>query len=153
MTLTEKQAWLSLVAILLVGAYCVANFTDGWAIPDHSSAAMWRTWIAMLVAGTVAEIVIGMWVADERSKGALSDERDRAMVARADQIAMGIAFTGVNVLVWQALWQGSRESLGLIPSVAMPDLTHLPTLIFGLLMILVITHAVKQGAIIVLGRL
>lgn len=153
MTLTEKQAWLSLIAILLVGAYCVANFTDGWAIPDQPSRSLWRTWIGMLVAGTIAEILIGMWVAHERSKGAFSDERDHTMIARADQIAMGIAFTGVNVLVWQALWQSSREALRLIPSVPMPDLSHMPTLIFFLLMILVITHAVKQGAIIVLGRL
>ena len=153
MTLSEKQAWLSLAAILLVGGYCVANFTEGWTIPDQPARSLWRTWIGMLLAGTLAEIAIGIWAGNQRAKGALSDERDAAIAARADRIAMGAAFVGVNVLVWQGLWQASFSDTARQPLLAMPDLTHLPTLIFALLMVLVIAHGLKQAAVIALGRI
>jgi hypothetical protein len=156
MTLTEKQAWASLVATIAIAAYFIANMTDGWVIPDQEPRHLWRTWIFVLVAGTAAEAVIGVQAARGRAKGDVEDERDWAVVRQADRIGMVVGYAGVNVLVWQLLWQSTlidravRETTG---PIIWPDLTHLPTLILLLMGLLFLTHLVKQAAIIVLGRL
>jgi hypothetical protein len=156
MTLTEKQAWAALAVTILLGAYFVANMTFGLTIPDQSARHLWRTWLFLLGAGVVADILIGVWVARLRKAGAIEDERDASIIARADRIGMVTAFVAINVMVWQALWQvtlhGNHKPVGAILR-ASPDMTHLPTLIFLLMGILLVSQLVKQAAIIVLGRL
>jgi hypothetical protein len=156
MTLTEKQAWASLAAALLVLGYLIANMTNGWSVPDQTARHLWRTWLCVIGFGVFAQIVINQFASTLRKRGALEDERDASIIARADRIGLMACFVAINVLVWQLLmqatWQPLPSPTGGTFQIA-PDLMHLPTLMFVLIAVMSLCEIIKQVATIILGRL
>lgn len=156
MTLTEKHAWASLAAALLVLGYLIANMTNGWSIPDQTARHLWRTWLCVIGFGVFAQIAINQFASTLRKRGALEDERDASIIARADRIGLMACFVAINVLVWQLLmqatWQAPPSAQGVAAQIA-PDLMHLPTLMFVLIGVMSLCEIIKQVATIILGRL
>jgi hypothetical protein len=149
MTLAEKKAGLSLLTGICIFAYLTANMIDGWSIPDQEARHLWRTWLFVLGLGTVSEAVIGVWANIMRKRGALEDERDEQIIARADRLGLLVGFCAINVLIWQILWQSTLPA----PVPLTLNIQHLPTLFFILMSVLFLCHGVKQVMILVLGRL
>jgi hypothetical protein len=149
MTLAEKKAGLSLLMGICIFAYLTANMIDGWSIPDQEARHLWRTWLFVLGLGTVSEAVIGVWANIMRKRGALEDERDEQIIARADRLGLLVGFCAINVLIWQILWQSTLPA----PVPLTLNIQHLPTLFFILMSVLFLCHGVKQVMILVLGRL
>lgn len=155
MTLTEKQAWVSLLAMLAIAACFVAAMTDGWTIPDHAPRHLWTAYILVAAATAASEGLIGLWVGHLRRTGSVEDERDLAIVARADRIGLWTGFGALNLMVWQVLWQATfaanPEGARALDGVG-PDFSHLATLFLLLMGVTFITHLAKQAAVILLGR-
>ncbi|GBF58547.1 hypothetical protein PbB2_02233 [Candidatus Phycosocius bacilliformis] len=149
MTLTEKRAGLSLILAICIFAYLVANMTHGWSIPDQAPRHLWRTWLVVLALATVGEYGVSTWAAWMRQRGALEDERDQHIIARADRLGLLVGFGAINVLVWQILLQSTYPT----PAAWTLNVQHLPTLFVVLMGVLFIAQVVKQLAILGLGRL
>ena len=149
MTLTEKRAGLSLVMAIAIFAYLASNMIDGLSIPDQDARRIWRTWLFVLGFGTVGEGALSVWASYLRKRGALEDERDEQIVARADRLGLMVGFCAINVLIWQILLQATYPT----PAAWTLNIQHLPTLFFVLMAVLFLCHGVKQVMILVLGRL
>ncbi|OYU75057.1 MAG: hypothetical protein CFE32_15690 [Alphaproteobacteria bacterium PA3] len=149
MTLVEKRAGLSLAIGICIFAYLTANMIDGWAIPDQEARHIWRTWLFVLVLGTVGEGALSVWANYMRKRGALEDERDEQIIARADRLGLFVGFCAINVLIWQILWQSTLPA----PMLGTFNIQHLPTMFFVLMSVLFLCHGVKQVMILILGRL
>jgi hypothetical protein len=149
MTLAEKRAGLSLLTGICIFAYLTANMIDGWSIPDQEARHIWRTWLFGLGLGTVSEAAIGIWANVMRKRGALEDERDEQIIARADRLGLLVGFCAINVLIWQILLQSTFPT----PVPLTLNIQHLPTLFFVLMSVLFLCHGVKQVMILALGRL
>ncbi len=148
MTLAEKRAGLSLAIGICIFAYLTANMIDGWTIPDQEAHHIWRTWLFVLGLGTLGEGAVSVWANYMRKRGALEDERDEQIVARADRLGLLVGFCAINVLIWQILWQSTLPA----PVPLTLNIQHLPTLFFVLMSVLFLCHGVKQIMILVLGR-
>lgn len=149
MTLAEKRAGLSLAIGICIFTYLTANMIDGWAIPDQEARHIWRTWLFVLGLGTVGEGAVSIWANYMRQQGALEDERDEQIIARADRLGLLVGFCAINVLIWQILLQSTFPT----PVQWTLNIQHLPTLFFVLMSVLFLCHGVKQIMILVLGRL
>lgn len=148
MTLTEKKAGISLFISLAIFAYLASNMIDGWSIPDQEARHIWRTWLFVLGFGTAGEAALSMWATSMRKKGALEDERDEQIVAKADHLGLLVGFIAINVLIWQILLQSTYPT----PAQWTLNVQHLPTLFFVLMVILFLCHGVKQVMVLVLSR-
>jgi len=149
MTLTEKRAGLSFLFAMAIFAYLTANMLDGSTIPDQDARHIWRTWLMVLGLGTVGEVIVSLWANQMRKRGALEDERDALIIARADRLGLFVGFCAINLLIWQVLIQSTYS-----PTAHWTlNIQHLPTLFFVLISILFLCHGVKQVMILVLGRL
>lgn len=147
MTRAEIYAWSSLVA--LGAAYFwfqMRLLGDGWVVAEQSAGDLLYAYFVTIAVATVAEIVIASTVVRGPR---LVDERDRAIDARANQVERGFIIVAINVLIWQALWEGAMRG-HIFPNI---DLTHLPTLVFWLITILFAGEGLKRLAIILLYRL
>ncbi|GIU67280.1 hypothetical protein [Candidatus Phycosocius spiralis] len=149
MTLTEKKAMASLLVSALIYSYLSVNLADAWTIPDQSAQHLWSTWIIVLGFGMMGEVSVGAWSAWQRKRGELEDDRDEAIIARAERLALVSGFCGINVLIWQILWQATFSH----PIITTLDVQHLPTLFFVLMSILFLCHGVKQFFILLLSLL
>ncbi|MFY7926733.1 MAG: hypothetical protein ACOVN5_13055 [Aquidulcibacter sp.] len=149
MTLTEKKAGISLFIAIAIFAYLASNMIDGWSIPDQDARHIWRTWLFVLGFGTVGEAVLSTWANSMRKQGALEDERDEQIVAKADRLGLFAGFCMINVLVWQILLQATYPT----PAHWTLNVQHLPTLFFMLMAILFLCHGVKQVMVLVLSRI
>jgi hypothetical protein len=149
MTITEKQAWLSLMLGGLLMVYLVANLVSGWSIPDQATRHLWRTWWILLGVETVGEWALYAWCKSRRKQGELEGERDLVIKLRAERIGSLVAFGGLQALILQLLWERT------IPNHILPhiDMTHVPTLFFLLFLLLLIGRLTKDAATIILGRL
>ncbi len=149
MTLTEKKAGISLFIALAIFAYLAGNMIDGWSIPDQEARHIWRTWLFVLGLGTAGEVVVNAWANSQREQGALEDERDAQIVAKADHYGLYVGFIAINVLIWQVLLQSTYP----VPALWTLNVQHLPTLFFVLMAILFLCHGVKQVMVLVLSRI
>lgn len=141
MTRAEQYAWSSLIALGAVYFWFQMRLLDGWTVADQSADRLLWTYFVTIALSTVAEIVIASVIA--RGKR-LVDERDHVIESRANQAERIFIIIAINVLIWQALWEGALKGHRL-PRI---DLAHLPTLFFWLFTILYAGEAVKRVATI-----
>jgi len=140
----EKHAWASLIASTLIWAFFAMRMTDGGWVVDVSARHMLWTYVATTVLMIVSHSIIAALLAARRAGGALKDERDAVIEARADRIEGYVLVVVINVLVVHALADAAFGGHAL-PRV---DLASLPTLVFVLISALFGSHIVKQAAII-----
>lgn len=140
----EKHAWASLVASALVWAFFTMRMTEGGWVADVSARHMLWTYVATVVLMIVSHSIIAALLAARRAEGALRDERDAAIEARADRLEGYVLVAIVNVLVIHALADAAYAGHAL-PRV---DLASLPVLVFALITALFGGHIVKQAAVI-----
>lgn len=140
----EKHAWASLVASALVWAFFTMRMTEGGWVADVSARHMLWTYVATVVLMIVSHSIIAALLAARRAEGALRDERDAAIEARADRLEGYVLVAIVNVLVIHALADAAYAGHAL-PRV---DLASLPVLVFALITALFGGHVVKQAAVI-----
>lgn len=140
----EKFAWWSLVVAALAWAFFAMRMTDGGWVADVSPRHMLWTYVATVVLMIVSHSIIAALLASGRAGGALKDERDAAIEARADRIEGHVLLVAINVLVVHALADAVFAGHAL-PRI---DLGSLPTLVFALISALFGGHLVKQAAVI-----
>lgn len=146
----EKYAWASLVMLGGVFWWFQMRMLDGWTIVDQPASELLAVYFAVITAATILEIVIAaLIVRPARGEAVERDERDRLIEARAGEVERWVIIVGVNILVWQALWEGVLDGRQL-PKI---DVAHLPTLFFVLFAILFAGEAAKRVATIVQHRL
>jgi hypothetical protein len=133
-------------ALVAVFWWFQMRMLDGWTIAEQSAGALFEVYIVVIVATTFLEIVIAAMLSPRKSID--KDERDQAIEARANLNERLFMIGAVNVLIWQALWEGVLEGHAL-PKI---DLTNLPTLFFFLFTILFAGEAVKRLSTIILYR-
>ena len=140
----EKFAWASLVASAFIWAFFTMRLTEGGWVADVSARHMLWTYVATVILMIVSHSIIAAVLAARRSGGALKDERDSAIEARADRIEGYVLTVVINVLVVHALADAAFAGHAL----SRIDLGNLPVLVFALLSALFGGHIVKQSAII-----
>jgi len=148
-TRVEASAYASLVALVVVFGWFQMKMMDGWSIVEQPASALLGVYFTVLVVSTLSEILIS--AVGARVSGARrieKDERDFAIEARANQNERLFIIVAVNVLIWQALWEGALEGHAL-PKI---DLTSLPTLFFFLFAVLFGGEIVKRVSTIWLYR-
>jgi hypothetical protein len=146
-TRTEWQSWASLAALGGVFWWFQMRMLDGFTIVDQPAGKLLGVYFTVIALSTFAEILIA--ALDARGGKVVKDERDHAIEARANQNERFFIIAAVNVLVWQALWEGAFAGHAL-PKI---DLGSLPTLFFWLMTILYIGEMVKRISTITLYRL
>lgn len=149
MARAEQYSWASLVALVAIFAWFQMRMLDGWAIVDQSAPTLFGVYLFVIAAATIAEGVIAglLWLLGGRH-GIERDERDHAIEARANQNERIFIIAAVNVLIWQAIWEGMVGVYGL-PRI---DLTRLPALVFALFALLFGGELVKRVSTIWLYR-
>lgn len=149
MARAEQYSWASLVALVAIFAWFQMRMLDGWTIVDQSAPTLFGVYILVIVAATIAESMIAgaLWLVGGRH-GIERDERDQAIEARANQNERIFMIAAVNVLIWQAIWEGMLGVHGL-PRI---DLTRLPALVFVLFALLFGGELVKRVSTIWLYR-
>lgn len=144
----EKSAWWSLVSALLIWAYLAMRMTDGGQVVELAPGHVISTYITVIVLAIVAAAVpaIVSAAADRSEQAQEPDERDRAIDAVGDRWEGYVVIVAVNVIVIHALAAATYP--GRQASVALPDMSSTPTLVFLLLSTLFLAHATKQAVVI-----
>jgi len=145
-TRTEWEAWGSLIVLAAVFWWFQMRMLDGFTIVDQSAGRLLGVFFVVIAATTVAEILIAIVGPDGRKVA--KDERDHAIEARAGQNERLFLIVAINVLIWQALWEGAIAG-HVFPKI---DLTRLPVLFFWLLTILFAGEMIKRISTIWLYR-
>lgn len=149
MTRAEQYAWLSLVTLGIIYAWFQMRMLDGWRVVDQPASELLWVYFVVLGLSAAAEIAIAVFLDARKDKRIERDERDLAIAARVGEHERLFIIIAVNVLIWQALWEGAMEDHRL-PKI---DVTNLPTLFFVLFTILFVGEAVKRLSTIWLYRL
>ncbi len=145
----EQYSWASLTSLGIIFWWFQMRMLDGWTIVDQSAERLLSIYFVVIAATIALEVVIAVVLdALGGGKAPAKDERDLAIDARAGLNERLFFIGAINVLVWQALWEGALDGHGL-PRI---DLTRLPTLFFALFTILFIGEAVKRLSTIWLYR-
>jgi hypothetical protein len=147
MTRTEWQAWASLAALLAIYWWFQMRLLDGFEVVEQPARELLGVFFVVAVLSTLSAIAIGAIGTGARK--VVSDERDHAIAARANQNERFFIIAAVYVLLWQALMEGVFTGHAL-PKI---DLTSLPVLVFWLLTILFAAEAVRLVSTIALYRL
>ena len=140
----EKFAWASLVASALTWAFFAMRMTEGGWVADVSARHVLWTYVATVVLVIVSHSIIAALLAARRVGGALKDERDAAIEARAGRIEGYVLLVAINAMVIHALADATFAG----HARARIDLGSLPALVFALLSALFGSHIVKQAAVI-----
>lgn len=149
MARAEQYSWASLVALIVIFAWFQMRMLHGWTIVDQKAPALFGVYLGVIAAATVAEIVIAITLKIlSRGQAIERDERDLAIEARANQNERIFIIAAVNVVIWQALWEGLWASHAR-PSI---DVTRLPALVFVLFALLFGGELVKRVSTIWLYR-
>lgn len=149
LTRSEGQAYASLALLIAVFAWFQMRMMDGWTIVQQPASELLGVYFVVLVVSTLAEILISAaGAALTGGRRIERDERDFAIAARAQQNERLFIIVAVNVLIWQALWEGALEGHAL-PKI---DITSLPTLFFCLFAVLFGGEIVKNLSTIWLYR-
>ncbi len=149
MARAELYSWISLTALAAVYFWFQMRMLDGWTIVDQPANELLRVYFLVITAASLSELAIaGVIAASARGAAVKRDERDLAIEARANLVERGFLIAAVNVVIWQALWEGALAGHGL-PRI---DLENLPTLFFVLLTILFAGECLKRMTTIALYR-
>jgi hypothetical protein len=142
MTEQEKFAWASLAASVLVWAFFAMRMTDAGSVIEVAPRHMIFTYVTLVVLFAASHAIIATVLVAGRRGGIASDERDRAIEARAERIEGYVVVSLVNLVVIQALAEAA------FPGHVLPhfDLGSVPTLVFVLISTLFAGHVAKQLA-------
>ena len=149
MARAEQYSWASLVALVAIFGWFQMRMLDGWTIVDQPASRLFWVYIVVITAATIAEgLIAGALSLLVRGQTIERDERDQAIEARANQNERIFIIVAVNVLIWQALWEG------LLGAHSLPrlDITRLSALIFVLFALLFGGEMVKRVSTIWLYR-
>jgi hypothetical protein len=149
MARAEQYSWASLVALVAVFGWFQMRMLDGWTIIDQPASTLFGVYLGVITAATMAELAIaGGFRLLTRGTAVERDERDQAIEARAHQHERVFIIAAVNVLIWQALWEG------IFPADALRavDITRLPALVFVLFALLFGGEMVKRVSTIWMYR-
>lgn len=151
MSRAEQYSWLSLLMLAAVFWWFQERMLDGWRIVDQPPSSLLFVYGGVLVATTLFEIIIASLLAASRRPGGAveKDERDVAIEAQANQVERIVLIVGVNILVWQLLWDGAMPDNRL----AHFDFADAPTLFFFLFAVLFAGEAAKRMATIIRYRM
>jgi len=142
MTEQEKFAWASLAASVLVWAFFAMRMTDAGSVVEVAPRHMIFTYVMLVVMFAASHAIIATVLVAGRRGRIASDERDRAIEARAERIEGYVVVSLVNLLVIQALAEAALPG-HMLPRV---DLGSVPTLVFVLISTLFAGHVAKQLA-------
>jgi len=142
----ELYAWTSFAALAAVFWWFQMRMLDGWTIVDQPARELFEIYILTIALSAALEIIISLVLFG--GAAVEKDERDRAIEARANLNERIFIIIAVNILIWQALWEGVLEGHAL-PKI---DLANLPTLFFFLFAVLFAGEAVKRLSTIWLYR-
>ncbi len=149
MSRAEQYSWASLIGLCAVFWWFQMRMLAGWTIVDQQPGDLFEIYIGVIAASIALEIAIAsILTSSAGGKKVEKDERDHAIDARASLNERVFMIIAINVVIWQALWEGVFEGHGL-PKI---DLTNLSSLIFALFAILFGGEAVKRISTIVLYR-
>ena len=149
MARAEQYSWASLVALVAVFGWFQMRMLDGWTIIDQPASRLFWVYIVVITAATMAEgLIAGAFKLLAQGQAVERDERDQAIEARANQHERIFIIVAVNVLIWQALWEGLLGA----QSVPRIDITRLPALVFVLFALLFGGEMVKRVSTIWLYR-
>jgi hypothetical protein len=149
MARAEQYSWASLVALVAIFGWFQMRMLDGWTIIDQPASRLFWVYIVVITAATVAGgLIAGAFRLLARGQAVERDERDHAIEARANQNERLFIIVAVNVLIWQALWEG------LLGAHSFPriDITRLPAVVFLLFALLFGGEMVKRVSTIWLYR-
>lgn len=144
----EKQAWLFLVASVVLWSFLAMRMLDGATVASVSPRHMLWTYAAIVLGMIVSHSAIAAVLAAAPGGTQIRDERDAAIEARADRIEGYVVAVAINVLVIHALADAAYQDDAL-PRV---DLASVPTLLFALLSTLFLGHVAHQLATIWMYR-
>jgi hypothetical protein len=144
----EKQAWLFLIASVVLWSFLAMRMLDGATIAPVTPRHMLWTYAAIVLGMIVSHSVIAAVLAVAPGVARLRDERDAAIEARADRIEGYVVVTAVNVLVIHSLAGAIYPDNALLRV----DLSSVPTLLFALLSTLFLGHVSHQLATIWMYR-
>lgn len=145
----EKHAWLSLAAMCGIFWWFQMRMLDGLSVADQPASKLPWIYFVVISLSTAAEIGIASLFALGRGGRPEKDERDHAIAARANQNERLFVIIAVNIVIWQALWEGAIKDHR-FPHI---NLTDLPTLFFVLFAILFGGEVMKRVSTIWLHRL
>ena len=149
MARAEQYAWASLVAIVAVFGWFQMRMFDGWTIVEQPASTLFGVYLGVIALATVAEFAIaGGLRLLSRGQAVERDERDQAIEARANQNERVFIIAAVNVLIWQALWEGMWAA----HARPVTDVTRLPVLIVVLFALLFGGEMVKRVSTIWMYR-
>jgi len=138
----ELAALVTLIGLGAIFGFLTMRMTDGLAIVAASFADMFATYLAVIALSTALVIPVSLLA---RGQG---DERDRAIESRGQRNERFFVLAAVNVLLWQAMWQGVQPGAGL-PGL---DLRDPSTLFFVLFAMLFVGEFVRLLTVLVLYR-
>lgn len=141
MSLAFQRTMLSLVAAVGIWGYFAHRMLDGVHVVDQAPGRVLGAFVVVVVLFVLAEAAIAGWAASrQRAEGGIAeDERDVAIAAEAGRWESAVVVGGVNILVLHAILDAVYAGHAL-PRV---DLTHLPTLVFALISLLVAGHLTR----------
>ena len=154
MTYTERYAWLSLAAWGAVLFVLLTKFTAGFeilgqsfglTIVEQSAARLMWTYLSLGLIAGAAEAVIQILLQAQSGKSKLeTDERDRAIQARAHLVSYWFMAAALNVIIIHVL---ANAAFGghVMPQI---DLTSVTGIAFALLLVLILAEIVQRGALI-----
>lgn len=145
-TRTEAQSWASLAALIGIYWWFQMRMLDGVVVVDQPAGELLGVYFVLIALSTLAGILVASLGA--RGGKVIKDERDLAIEARANQNERYFIIAAVNILIWQALWEGALAGHKL-PRI---DLTSLPVLFFWLVTVLFAGEMVKRVSTIWLYR-
>ncbi|NWG92882.1 MAG: hypothetical protein HXY21_10325 [Parvularculaceae bacterium] len=149
MSRAEQYSWTSLLGLAAIYWWFQMRMLDGWSVVDQSPSRLLWVYFAVIGASTLLEVLIaGVIGGAARGKAVVKDERDHAIAARAGQFERVFIIAAINIVIWQALWEGAMAGHDL-PRI---DLAHLPTLFFVLFTILFAGEFMKRITTIALYR-
>lgn len=151
MTRSETSHWISLAGVALALAYFVMRMTEGGQVVEQSgSALLWAygSTVGLMIAVFIVAYGLEAVRAERRAHcGPETDERDRAIAARAGRIELAFLGAALNVLIIMVLIERAGLDVGTLPRLEMAA-----DWIFALFAILASGALVKDAAAIVQYR-
>jgi len=140
MTMAEKHAWGSLIALGSVYYFFQMRLLDGWGVADVSSEHLFWTYILVIVFSIVAEGTIAAFFADKKTGNIEKDERDYMIEARANSAEHLFLIVSINIMLFHIIADAAFDN-HLFPSI---NLSDLPSLVFVLFSLLFVGEGIKR---------
>ena len=103
MSKTEQYSWASLVTTGAIYLFFKMRMLDGWLVAEQSPGRLFWTYVAVVVLAIIAETIISGAIFARRKGAVETDERDRAIDARAEANSSLFMAAAINVIVIHAV--------------------------------------------------